>query len=192
MTTRQKVPTRRRFTVEEYHQMGEAGILGPEDRTELIDGEIIQMPPIGDWHQETVDRSTEFFVLRFGDVARIRIQGPVTLDGYSEPQPDVMLLRRKPGFYSTGHPAPDDVLLAIEISDTTARFDRERKSRLYARRGIAEMWQIERRRDLIVVFRSPTTEGYSNIQILRRGDSLAPLAFPDRMIAVTDLLGETS
>lgn len=190
MTSPAKTPSRRRFTVEEYHQMGEAGILGPDDRTELIDGEVVLMPPIGDWHQETVDRATEFFVLRFGDVARVRIQGPARLDGYNEPQPDVMLLRRKLGFYSGGHPTPEDVLLAIEISDTTVRYDRQVKSRLYARRGIPEMWQIERRRDVIAVFRSPGADGYGSVQLLRRGGTIAPLAFPDREIAVTDLLGE--
>lgn len=189
MAIRSTVPTRRRFTVEEYHQMGEAGILGPEDRTELIDGEVVLMPPIGDWHQETVDRATELFVLRFGDVARVRIQGPARLDPHNEPQPDVLLLRRKSGFYGAGHPGPEDVLLAIEVSDTTVRYDRQTKIPLYARLGVPETWQIERRRDTVTVFRNPSPDGYQDVRVLSRGDTIVPIAFPDREVAVVDLLG---
>ena len=190
MITRITAPTRRRFTVAEYHRMGETGILRPDERVELIDGDVVQMPPIGDWHQESVDRATELFVQRFADVARVRIQGPTTLDDYSEPQPDVMLLRRRPGFYASGHPAPSDVLLAIEISDTSARYDRRVKARLYARHSIPEMWQADRHEDAVIVYREPGADGYGLVQTFRRGERLAALAFPDHAIAVTDILGE--
>lgn len=180
---------RRRFTVAEYHQMAQAGILGEDDRVELIEGEIVEMPPIGDRHAASVDRLTEGFVQRFSDVAIVRVQNPVRLDEHSEPQPDLALLRRRADFYASGHPAPPDVFLLVEVADTSAELDRRVKIPLYARSGIPEAWLIDLQQETLTVYRDPTPEGYRAVQVLHRTDSIAPAAFPDRALAVADLLG---
>ena len=116
-----------KYTAEEYQEMGKAGILIKDDRVELIDGEIVQMPPIGSSHQETVDTVNEMFVSRFAPVARVRIQGPVRFADSSEPEPDIMLLERRTGSYRSSHPQPQNVLLAVEVSDSTLQSDRGRQ-----------------------------------------------------------------
>ena len=111
---------RRRFTVHEYHQMGQVGILADDDRVELLEGEIFEMAPIGSRHQAVVDRLTNLFATRVGDSAVVRVQGPVRLAGDSEPQPDLLLLQPRADFYASAHPGPEDVLLLVEVSDTSA------------------------------------------------------------------------
>ena len=183
------VPTRRRFTVQEYYQMAEAGILGPDDRTELIDGEVILMPPIGDPHAGNVDRTNYTFGRAFADVAIIRIQSHVRLGEHDQPEPDLALLRPRADFYTTSSPTPADVFLLIEVAVTTLRYDRNRKAPLYARAGIPEYWLVDVNAATLTIFRDPSPDGYRSEQTLRRGDRIAPLAFPDRVIAVTDILG---
>ena len=180
---------RRRFTVAEYHAMGDAGIIGPEERVELIDGEVVRMSPINEPHAAEVDRLTDMFVPLFRDAAIVRVQNPTVLDDYSEPEPDLMLLRRKPDFYRSGHPRPEDILLAVEVSDTSVDFDRRVKAPLYARAAIVEHWRIELPRDRVVVHRDPTPEGYRSVRIARRGETINPLAFPERGLRVDELLG---
>ncbi len=180
---------RRRFTVAEYHQMAQAGILGEDDRVELIEGEIVEMPPIGDRHAASVDRLTERFVQRFSDVAIVRVQNPIRLGEHSEPQPDLALLRRRADFYAAGHPAPPDVFLLVEVADTSAELDRRVKIPLYARGGIPEVWLLDLQQETLTVYRVPTPDGYRAVQVLHRADAIAPAAFPDRALAVADLLG---
>ena len=122
--------------------MGQAGILGEDDRLELLEGEIVEMAPIGSRHQSVVDRLTRLFSNRVGDAAVVRVQGPVRLGDDSEPQPDLLLLRRRADFYATAHPGPEDVLLLVEVPDTSTEYDREVKLPLYARHGIAEVWLV--------------------------------------------------
>lgn len=131
---------RRLFTVEEYHRMAEAGIFGAEERVELIEGEVIQMAPIGPQHVGCVINATRLFITRLGDRAVISPQNPVVIRPRSEPQPDLLLLRARAVSYSRELPTSEDVLLAVEVADTTVRFDRLVKARLYARAGIAEFW----------------------------------------------------
>ena len=178
----------RRFTVTEYHQMAQAGILGEDDRVELIEGEIVEMTPIGARHAECVDRLADTFIRAFGGAARVRVQNPVGLGERSEPQPDVALVRRKPGFYASGHPTPGDVLLLVEVADSSADPDRRVKVPLYARSGIHEVWLVDLEQDTITIYRDPTPDGYRNARVARRGDELAPAAFPDRALAVADIL----
>lgn len=180
--------TRRRFTVHEYYQMAQAGILTEDDRVELIKGEIIQMPPIGPPHNARVTWLNWLFNRAFGDVAFVQPQGPVRLSDDSEPQPDLALIRRRPG-YTAGHPTPDDVFLIVEVG-TTVQYDREVKALLYARSGIPEYWLFDVNQETITVYRDPTPEGYPTVQVLRRGDRIAPLAFPDWELVGDDLLGE--
>ncbi|PKB65135.1 MAG: hypothetical protein BZY80_00980 [SAR202 cluster bacterium Io17-Chloro-G2] len=180
---------RRRFTADEYHLMGRAGILGEDDRLELLEGEIVEMAPIGSRHQATVDRLNRLVSSRMADQAVVRVQGPVRLGEDSEPQPDVMLLRLRTDFYESAHPAPNDVLLLVEVSDTSTEYDREVKLPLYARYGIAEVWLVGLEARTVDVFRSPTTQGYQEVSQSGPGQHLSPMAFPQLDVAVDDILG---
>ena len=131
---------RRLFTVDEYHRMAEAGVFGPEERVELIEGEILEMSPIGPRHAGCVINANRLFVTRLGDRAVVSPQNPVVIRPRSEPQPDLLLLRPRAVSYSREHPNPEDVLLAVEVADTTVRFDRLVKARLYSRAAIPEFW----------------------------------------------------
>jgi Uma2 family endonuclease len=156
-------PRRHRITVDEYHRMAEVGLLAPDARVELIDGEIIEMPPIGNPHAGTVDLLNRLIGRALGDLAIVRCQGPVQLGNYSEPQPDFALLSPRDDFYMHRRPTPEDTLLAIEVSDTSLRFDLHTKMSLYARHRIPEFWvldvqHVDRKR--LHVFRHPTDIGY--------------------------------
>jgi Uma2 family endonuclease len=180
---------RRRFTVDEYYRMAEAGILTEADRVELIEGEIVEMTPIGRRHAVCVDSIAELFIRIFVDVARTRIQNPIRLNEHNEPQPDVSLLLRRPDLYTSGHPTPEDVFLVVEVADTSLVMDRRVKMPLYARSGIPEAWLVDLEAEAIFVHRDPGPDGYRTVQAVRRGETLAPLAFPDRPLAAADILG---
>ena len=180
---------RRRFTVDEYHRMGQAGILGEDDRLELLEGEIVEMAPIGSRHQATVDRLTRLFSGRVADVVLVRVQGPVRLADDSEPQPDVTLLRLRDDFYGTAHPGPEDVLLLVEVSDTSAEYDREVKLPLYARHGIPEVWLVGLETGVVEVYRRPTAQGYQEFSRAGRGQALSAVAFTRLELTVDEVLG---
>jgi Uma2 family endonuclease len=182
--------TRRRFTVSEYDRMAEAGILTEDDRVELIDGDIVEMAPIGQRHAGMVNRTTNLFVRSFADDAITAVQNPVRLGEHSEPQPDVALLRHRPDFYASAHPTPADVLLLVEVAETSVASDRQVKIPLYARSGIPEVWLVDLDQGTITVYREPSASGYGTVFTVRRGETLAPLAFPDRPVAAADILGE--
>jgi Uma2 family endonuclease len=182
-------PTRRRFSIDEYYQMAEVGILSPDDRVELIDGEIIEMAPIGRRHAAGVDRLIPLFLGVFGALVHLRVQNPVRLGDYSEPEPDVALLRPRADYYASGHPGPADVLLVVEVAETSLMFDRRRKVPLYARSGIPDVWLVDLRRRTLSVYRDPTPDGYRTVRTLRPGDMIATLAFPDRPLSVAAVLG---
>jgi len=178
---------RRRFTVEEYHKMAEAGILGEDDRVELIDGEIIQMNPIGSRHAACVRELVWFLSGQLGDEFRLDVQNPVRLDGGLEPQPDLMVLRVRD--YRESLPGPEDVLLLIEVSDTTLRYDREVKLPLYARSGIGEVWIADLAGETIERHNEPSGGGYRRTKKLRRGESLPSEAVQGLALRVDDVLG---
>ena len=180
---------RRRFTVSEYHRMGQAGILGEDDRLELLEGEIVEMAPIGSRHQAVVDRLTSLFFNRVGDAAVVRVQGSVRLEDDSEPQPDLLLLQRRTDFYASAHPGSEDVLLLVEVSDTSAEYDREVKLPLYARHGIKEVWLVGLDAGTIEVYRAPTVQGYQEVSQAGRGQRISPVAFPKMELAVEDIIG---
>jgi len=177
---------RRLFTIEEYHRMGEAGILGEDERVELIDGEIIQMAPIGTRHLGCVINANRLFITRLGDRAVVSPQNPVVIRPRSEPQPDLVLLRPLAVSYSRERPASQHVLLAVEVADTTVRYDRVVKGRLYARAGIAEFWLCLVADGLIEIYREPGADGYANVEQHGAGQFVSPLAFPDLSFAVSD------
>ena len=180
---------RRRFTVEEYHQMAEAGVLSEDERVELIEGEIVQMAAIGSRHAAGVKRLNHLFSQHLGARALISVQDPIQLSSSSEPQPDVALVRPRADFYVQGHPQPPDVFLIAEVADSSVGFDRELKAPLYAQEGIPEMWLANLTEDHVDVYRHPHPSGYQDVRRVQRGQRLAPEAFPDVELAVDDILG---
>jgi Uma2 family endonuclease len=180
---------RRRFTVDEYYRMAEAGILTADDRVELLEGEIVEMSPIGSHHAGQVKRLNAVFTTRLGPRAIVSVQDPVRLSRHSEPQPDLALLRPREDFYRRSHPEPSDVLVLIEVMDTTVEVDRRVKVPLYARSVIPETWLVDVNADRIEMYRSPSADGYRDVRIARRGESLAIEALPDLVLSVDDLLG---
>jgi Uma2 family endonuclease len=161
------------FTVSDYYRMAQAGILRPEARVELIEGEIIDMPPIGSRHAGTIDHLSGILREQAAGLALVRVQHPVALSDYSEPEPDIALVQPRTDFYKSAHPGPDDVLLIIEVADTTLRLDRKIKAPLYARHGIPEYWVIDLERDELERYRDPHEVTYARID---RPDVSAPLA----------------
>lgn len=180
---------RRLFTVEDYHRMREAGILSEDDRVELIEGEILEMSPIGSRHAAVVDRLNRLFHRLLGERAIIRIQNPIRLGMYSEPQPDVALLRSREDFYEAEHLGPGDVGLVVEVADRSVEGDRGVKAPLYGRAGILEFWLVDLAAGVVEVYREPGVEGYRSVRRLGPGETLAPLAFPDCILQVEEILG---
>jgi Uma2 family endonuclease len=179
-------PPRRLFTIEEYHRMAEVGIFHAGERVELIEGEVVQMSPIGPRHAGCVINANRLFITRLGDRAVVSPQNPVVIQPRSEPQPDLLLLRPRAVSYSHEHPTPEDVLLAVEVADTTARFDRLVKARLYARAGIAEFWLLLTMDGTVEVYRAPGSDGYTSVTRHGPGQTVSPLAFPDVDFTVAD------
>lgn len=182
------VQTLHRFTVRDYHRMAETGVLRPDARVELLDGRIIDMSPIGPFHGGVVKRLSRLF----NHLARgrwlVSTQDPLRLDPYSEPQPDVMLLKPAPDDYTNRHPGPEDVLLLIEVADTSLELDREEKLPAYGRAGLPEVWLVNLLESVIEVYREPHYAGYSARQVWRVGDRGSPAAFPDVSVDVGELL----
>jgi len=179
---------RRLFTVEEYHRMAEAGILSEDDRVELIEGELVTMSPIGSRHAACVARLT---ALLFPVEGRgiLWVQNPIRLGARSEPQPDVTLLRYRPDFYASAHPGPEDVLLVVEVAETSADADRSLKIPLYARYSIPEAWLVDLLEERIEIYRHPTPQGYRSLHIAHRGETVSPTALPDLELSVDEILG---
>ncbi len=161
--------------------MAEADIFEPDDRVELIDGEVVKMSPIGTRHAACVRRLTHL-MMPLGKRAIVSVQHPVQVGELSEPEPDLAVLRWRDDFYYNHHPMPPDVLLAVEVADTSLRFDLRRKTSLYIAGGVPEVWVIDLVVEVVHVTRGGTTSQ------LRAGESLAPLAFPDLVLEVAAIL----
>jgi Uma2 family endonuclease len=179
---------RYRFTADEYRRMGEAGILPEDARVELIGGEIIRMSPTGHRHVAGVNRCNRLFSRAVGERALVSIQNPVDLGPHDEPEPDVSLLRPRTDDYADELPRPADVLLLVEVADSSLEYDRQTKLPLYAGAGIPEAWLLNLREGRLEVHREPGPEGYLVSRVYRPGERVAALAFPDLEIAVADLL----
>ncbi len=187
-------PKRKKFTVEEYHQLGELGIIRPDERTELIDGDIILMAPMGSRHFGCLIGLSEIFPKLLNNRAFVVMQGPVRLNNGFEPEPDLSILRRREDRYRHQLPQPQDVYLLIEGAycntpvHTTINNDRNVKSVHYSQAGIIELWIVDIRAELVEVDRNPGPNGYESVQQFRRGESISPLAFPDLVISVDVIL----
>ena len=182
------VLTQHRFRVKAYYRMAETGVLPPDARVELLNGRIIDRPPIGPAHGGTVKRLSRIFNALARGRWLVSTQDPVRLDDHSEPEPDVALLQPAPDDYKSRHPRPDDVFLLVEVSDTTLEFDRGEKLSAYGRAGVAEVWIVNLNEAAIEVYRSPHFTGYGSKTVLGAGDQVAPQAFPDAVVDVSDLL----
>jgi Uma2 family endonuclease len=180
---------RHAFTVEEWHRMGETGLLGDDARMELLDGEVIEMSPIGSRHAGCVNRLTSMLVHAVGDRAVVAVQNPVGLDDRSEPVPDVAVLRPRDDAYSLSHPQPGDVVLLVEVADSSLAFDRGRKALAYARAGVAEVWVVDLAGETVEVMRSPRPDGYGRIVVAGRGGRVDIERFDAAVLAVEDILG---
>lgn len=180
--------TTRRFNVEEYHRMAEAGVLHPAERVELIEGEIVQMAAIGSRHAECVDRLTRLFVRGIEDQGTVRVQNPVRLSDHSEAEPDIALVRHRPEGYADRHPGPGDTLLIIEVAETTLAVDREVKIPLYARAGVPECWIVDLDADVALLYRTPQGREYAHAERHHRGERVRPGAFPHLHLAVDEIL----
>jgi hypothetical protein len=178
---------RRRFTVHDYHLMGEVGILHEDDRVELIHGEIVEMAAIGTGHFTCVNGLIRLLVRGVGDEAVVSVQNPVRLDESSEPRPDVALLRVRD--YVESLPGPEDVLLLIEVSDTTLAYDRGVKLRLYAWAGVREVWGVDLKGERVERHTGPSGNLYRHVQLALPGENLTPRALPDLTVRVEDVLG---
>jgi len=170
--------SRRPITAAEYHRMGEVGILGEHDRVELIEGELVAMSPIGTYHIGTVIKLSHELVQAVGDRALVSVQNSVRLDDLSEPEPDFALLKPRPDFYRDAHPTPADVLLLIEVADSSLNYDRAVKRTLYARHGIPELWIIDLAAGEVEICRDPQPNGYATTHRVGRDGTLEPELLP--------------
>jgi Uma2 family endonuclease len=169
--------------------MAEDGLFAQDDRVELIEGEIVEMTPIKNPHAAGVRRLDALFHRAVGGRVIVDPQNPVRLGDWSEPEPDVKILAWRDDYYAEAAPVAEDVLLLVEIADSSVEYDRRIKAPLYARHEIREYWLLDLPAKLLEVYRRPGPDGYGEVRRLRRGDSIAPEAFPDVVFAVSDLLG---
>ena len=177
------------FTVEEFARMGEAGIFTRDDRVELIDGEIREMAPIGPPHAGIVDRLAELFISRLAGKASVRIQNPIRLGRHTEPQPDLAVARRRTDYYTHHHPEAGDVLLVVEVAESSLLYDRMEKVPRYAKAGIPETWLVDVVAGTITVYTGPGPEGYRGERILKRGREIASTEVAALRFPVDDVLG---
>ena len=185
-------PSLRLFTVDEYYKMAEIGILRPDERVQLIEGKIVQMPPIGPRHAFNVSRLTQLLFARSLDGAEVRVQNSVRLANGAEPEPDLAIVRSHPDAprtYESRHPRSDDVLLVIEVADTTVTFDLGEKARMYSRHEVPDLWVVDLQGDRVVMHREPTPDGYASVTSIARGMAISALAFPELTFSADEILG---
>jgi Uma2 family endonuclease len=175
------------LNVDEYYKMAQAGVLAPDARVELIEGVIVDMAPIGSLHGVVVNYLNKVLTAAVGDRGIVSVQLPVRLSRRSEPQPDIAVLKPRTDFYRSAHPTPADVLLIIEVSDSTLAFDRGPKLALYARHAIAEVWVVDLVHNRLHCTREPAGEGYAVEVSLEGAVQVAPAALPDVQIEAANL-----
>jgi Uma2 family endonuclease len=181
---------RHRITVGEYYRMAEVGILAPDARVELIEGEIIDMAPIGSGHAGTVSQLNQLLLRAVGDRAHVLPQLVVRLSDISEPQPDLVLVKPRADFYKKKHPGPADTFLIIEVSESSLRYDLQLKAPLYARHAIPEYWIIDLPGRQVRFFRSPEAGQYTNVTSSATPGVVAPVALPEVQIDLTHVLDD--
>lgn len=178
------------FTIDQYYLMSQSGALTEDDRVELIEGEIIKMSPIGVRHASCVKRLNALFTEILGRKVIVSVQDPILLSTYSEPQPDLCLLRPRADFYADEHPSPADVFLVVEVADTSVGYDREEKVPLYARAGIAEVWLIDLIQETITLYAEPNRGQYRQMREAKRGQAVISPKFRELTLEVDTILGD--
>lgn len=181
------------LTIDDFYRMVDAGVFADDERVELIQGELVEMAPIGNRHARCVMRFIDLLASSLLPRVLLNPQNPIQLDGQvSIPQPDVVLLRRRDDYYEKKPPGPEDILLLIEVADSSLKFDRDRKIPLYAQAGVAETWLADLTSGTIFAYRCPSPNGYLEVKRYRRGQEISPEAFPDQSFAVDALLGPSA
>ncbi|MDQ3753319.1 MAG: Uma2 family endonuclease [Acidobacteriota bacterium] len=180
---------RRWFSVGEYQRMAETGILTEDDRVELIEGEIIEMSPIGRRHAACVKRLNALLGRRLGPSVIVSVQDPIYLNDFSEPEPDIALLRPCEDFYEQVLPAASDVLLIVEVADTSVDYDRNKKLPLYARAGIPEMWLVDLSAHTITIYAQPLNGQYQLVETFKRGEPITAQTLAGLTLPVDQILG---
>ncbi len=182
--------SRHLLSVHDFHKMGANGILGEVDRVELIGGELIDMAPIGSAHAWMVSRITNLLIPALRGRAILSPQNPVRLSAVSELQPDIALLRPRGTWYRHTHPTPEDILLVVEVADTSLAYDRKTKAPLYANHGLPELWLIDLNSERIELHRAPAEDGYRRIVRPANTESISPQALPDVVLSLSKLWAE--
>ena len=182
----------RKFTVEEYEKMATEGIIKPDEKVELIRGEIIKMSPMGTRHAAGIARLTQLFSRKFGDLILLGVQNPIRLNNNSQPEPDLSLLIPRSDFYVAAYPCPQDIYLIIEVSDSTLDYDRYTKISLYAEANIKEVWIVNLKEECLEVYRHPLQGSYQAIQKYYRGEIIFIESFPAIELTLIEILGNKS
>jgi Uma2 family endonuclease len=182
----------RKFTVEEYEKMATEGIIKPDEKVELIRGEIIKMSPMGTRHAAGIARLTQLFSRKFGDLILLGVQNPIRLNNNSQPEPDLSLLIPRSDFYVAAYPCPQDIYLIIEVSDSTLDYDRYTKISLYAEANIKEVWIVNLKEECLEVYRHPLQGSYQDIQKYYRGEIIFIESFPIIELTLIEILGNKS
>jgi Uma2 family endonuclease len=180
---------RRRFSVDEYNKMAEAGIFGADERVELLDGDLILAPSQGSPHFSVVARLTKLLTRRFGERALVTAQLPVVVSDNSEPEPDIAILANRSDFYQSAIPRAADAYAVVEVADSSLSLDSGRKLEIYAAADVPEYWIVDVRRSALIVHRGPNGGTYDSVQTFRRGSNVSFAAFPDEMFSVAELIG---
>jgi Uma2 family endonuclease len=180
---------RHAFTTDEWHRMGDAGLFDEDARVELLDGEIIDMAPIGSRHAGTVNRLTRLLIGAVGERAVVAVQNPVFLDKHSEPQPDLAVLAPRPDDYTVSHAEPGEIMLLVEVADSSLAYDRDRKAAYYAGVGVPQCWIIDLTTETVLDFRSPRPAGYEVVDRLVPRDALTIGALAGVSVAVSGIFG---
>ena len=189
LTVENRVPKRIPITVDMYHYMAESGVFQPDERLELIDGEIFEMSPVGSLHVRCVNFLNDFLVRKLAGEYLVSIQNPIISANDTEPQPDLTILRRHDDLYKYHLPTGSDTLIVIEVADTSASFDRNRKFPKYAQAGIPEAWLIDLKREGVEIHSDPAPNGYSIVKTYRRGEKIISKVLPSIELSVDDILG---
>ena len=182
-------PQRLRFSVDEYYQMIELGLLKDYEKAEIIEGELISKMPIGEKHSAIVERLSEILHDELGKSVSLRNQQPIKFSDYNEPQPDLAILQRRDDFYFYEKPVPKDVLILIEVSDSTLKYDRDTKLALYAEAEIPEVWIVNLKNNIVEVHQKPSIGIYQLAQIYKSGEVVKSAILPNLEIEVDKILG---
>ena len=182
----QTIP-RRTLTVDEYHKIGDAGVLSPEDRIELIEGEMIEMAPIGARHFAMVNKLCALLVAAVGNKGIVSVQNPIVLPPRNEPQPDIAILKPRADYYKSLLPGAQDVLLLNEVADTTLEYDRDAKIPTYAQHAIPEVWLVNVQTNSLSIFLDPSHKGYRRLLTPQVGDHVIPHLLPTVRVSVTEI-----